>query len=78
MGFDISAKTLSQTTQCPDNFKCLEDGRQQVCAAERYIEGNGLFIRERRREYCPYLIPFGYGYICNCPTHVELYQRYQI
>jgi hypothetical protein len=45
MDLEITDETRSQTTRCPHDFACLRDAEEQVCPAERYLEGNGLFVR---------------------------------
>jgi hypothetical protein len=78
MDLEISDEIRSRTTQCPFGFKCLEVGTNLLCPVERYLQGNGLFLRKNKRNDCPYLMAFGQQYICNCPTHVDLHLQYNI
>ena len=78
MAFEVDADIINQTTKCPHGFKCLKDGAKQVCKAEEYVKGNGLFIHRKRQDACPYLMTFGYGYMCHCPTRVELYTQHGV
>lgn len=78
MGFEIAEEIRNQTTRCPFDFECLEAGETQVCPVDQYLKGNGLFLRQNKRVHCPYLMTFGQKYICNCPTHVDLHQQYNI
>jgi hypothetical protein len=75
MTFKISDEILQQTAYCPFDYKCLEDGDQQVCEVGEHLKGNGLILKGKKRD-CPYLMSFGYRYICNCLTHLELYRHY--
>jgi lysozyme family protein len=44
-----------------------------MCSVDRYLNGNGLFLRQNKGVHCPYLMTFSHKYICNCPTHVDLH-----
>ena len=78
MGFEITEETRNQTTRCLFDFKCLDVGNTILCPVERYLKENGLFLQRKKRDYCPYTMTYGQKYICNCPTHIELYQQYRI
>jgi hypothetical protein len=78
MNLKISDEIRSRTTRCPFDFKCLEVGEALLCPVDRFLEKNGLFLKRKKRDYCPYMMTYGQKYICNCPTHVELFQQYRI
>lgn len=75
----VSDETLKLTTKCMRNFECLTAETRNICSVERPIKGGGIFIKEKIRETCNYLMPFGFSSsICNCPTRREIYDRYSI
>ena len=77
---EVSEETLKQTTKCQLDFQCLTRNRN-MCLIDRPVNGNGLFIKERRDniQNCPYL-EFSElsAYVCNCPTRYEIYTRYNM
>jgi len=77
---EVSEETLKQTTKCQLDFKCLT-GNRNMCLIDRPVNGNGLFIKERRdnMQNCPYS-EFSElsAYVCNCPTRYEIYTRYNM
>lgn len=75
----VSDETLKLTTKCMRNFECLTSNKRNFCSVERPIKGGGIFIKEKARETCSYVMPFGFSsFICNCPTRREIYDRYSI
>ncbi len=78
MDYKISDEILKNTTLCPNKFQCLKASTIDVCNINKAINEEVLFIDRKKGRYCPYIIPFGYSYICVCPTHRELYKLYKI
>lgn len=78
MILEISDQALKETTECQFSFQCLHDEKRCVCIIERYLEGNGCFLKIAKSRLCPYMISFGYSQMCHCPVRIELYRRYQI
>jgi len=79
MKYQISDETISRTTECPHNFQCLRNGFQNMCSIDRRLGDNGLMIKEKMiNTYCPYMMPFGEAYICNCPTRIDLFENYSV
>ncbi len=72
----ISDETLKKTDQCTSNFQCLTEPNYPRCTVDRLIEDNGVFIKNRGDISCPYLISFGYSFICNCPVRYEIFKQY--
>ena len=79
MALEISEDILKNTTQCMDNFSCLNIGKGCLCSAEDYAGGNQIFVKgdSPSRTSCDYCLPFEYSFICNCPTRNEIYRRYR-
>ena len=78
MALLVSDEALRATTRCPHDFDCLDSEGYPMCPAEKLIPGNGLFVKPKKRTGDPYLVPFGTGYICNCPVRKEFYTRYGV
>ena len=76
--YKISEDVLKKTTKCANGFKCLENGSSTICKWESYLSPDVLFIKPKDGFNCAYLMSFGYSFICNCPTRIELYKRYQV
>lgn len=86
MNFNVSDEIRKQTTQCQSDFICLTylnkgetpmcDNDNPMCPVESFIEGDGVFVKNKDPNTCLYMMSFGYGYICNCPTRCEIYRRY--
>jgi hypothetical protein len=76
MSYSISEETLKNTTKCDKDMQCLVDGKCGDCIIENVIEGRTVFIKTRGPNLCPYMISFGNGFICTCPTRYELHERY--
>ena len=77
MLFSVNERTIG-VTNCPDNFKCLKQANSGMCQVERRLLGDGVFVNGDGREHCDYLTIYGFSFICNCPTRIELYDRYRI
>ena len=78
MSYQVSSETVNRTTRCLHDHACLTSDGWEMCRLERKLEGNGAFIASRVRNFCPYVMSFGDDYICNCPTRLELYDRYHV
>lgn len=78
MDYKISDEALHKTKKCPLKMQCLTESNRPKCKAKGLIKGCCVFIRTSGSNPCPYKISFGYGYICNCPTRYELYERYKL
>lgn len=72
----INEETLKRTVKCQFNFACLKDNSFPKCVVAYSVKNNGVFIKEVIEEICPYKMPFGHSYICNCPTRYEVYEKY--
>jgi hypothetical protein len=78
MALIINSEAIQKTTKCSSGFKCLTDETHPCCApAGTAIEGYGLFVNASRQHSCPYNISFGNGFICNCPSRYEIFNRYK-
>ncbi|MBT0665518.1 hypothetical protein KI809_14515 [Geobacter pelophilus] len=63
--------------KCPHQVSCLKTGQcgeRSLCTVRRCVGDNVLFLEGNVPFVCPYLLPFGYGHLCTCPVHAELYK----
>jgi hypothetical protein len=63
--------------KCPHNVSCLKTGKcgeRSLCTVRRCAGENVLFLEGNVPFVCPYLLPFGYGHLCTCPVHAQLYK----
>jgi hypothetical protein len=78
MSYTINEEILENTINCKKNMQCLSDGKSPECKIEMPVGANVAFIKEKGPDSCPYMLSFGYGYICTCPIRHELHKRYGI
>lgn len=79
MNLDINKHIINKTTKCMYDFSCLSGKKECLCAIENNRPaGNICFVNPENNHYCDYKIPFGYSYICTCPTRKEIHNRYHI
>jgi hypothetical protein len=77
MKIEIAPDILSATTKCPRDFVCLAQSGQCTCQGLHCVRQELLFVKKAGPNDCPYLIPFGQGHICRCPTRMAIYDKYQ-
>ena len=75
MKIKIKSKTIKNTTKCNQNLACLENP-DIVCEVENCIQDGVCFVKYDASKNCNYMIPYGYSYICTCPTRAEIYYKY--
>lgn len=79
MGFEVDEEILKETTKCKEGFVCLASEVHGLCkVASSAAGGKVLFVCAEKKTRCPYCVPFGNSFVCNCPTRIELYKRYEV
>lgn len=78
MRFLINDETLQATTDCEKGFSCLNGKIYDLCKVESCINEKVHFIKCANDGYCTYQDPFGYDFVCACPTRKEIYNKYKI
>ena len=74
----VSDEFCKQTKRCPRAFQCQEPDGKPRCDAIRLI-GEGLLpIPYPSGQTCPYLVNYGKGHFCMCPTRAEIFKRHGI
>jgi len=76
MRIKVDEITLQASNKCVFGFGCLQSDKFPQCSVTRYIDGDGLFIKDPNQNICPYKVSFGYSYMCSCPTRKEIYKKY--
>lgn len=77
MEFKISSDVLKVTNKCKENFSCLNSKIDCLCEVTRHVDTGVSFINPPEHKKCNYMTPFGYSYLCNCPTRNEIYRVYK-
>lgn len=75
---EIEKEIQIKTTQCENDFSCLKNGITTCCKVLSCINNKVLFVDCTSKVYCAYKITFGYSDICNCPTRIEIYNKYAL
>ena len=78
MALVVSEEAIRATTKCPHDFQCLDSEGYPLCPGKHLIPGGGLFIEEGTPLVHDYKLPFGHGYICKCPTRIEVFACYKV
>jgi len=76
--YTISKETIARTQNCKKGFSCLKGQREDLCLVEYCAHGALHFIKCMNEGTCPYQGAFGDGFICNCPTRKDLYNKYGV
>jgi hypothetical protein len=82
MKVSVPDDILKATTKCLSDFSCLSDGPagcSHRCAAETVLNTDLMFVNPMTKNaiLCPYLMHYGNGYICRCPTRNYIYSTYK-
>ena len=78
--YKIDSSILTQTKECRDNFSCLFGMKDCLCKVAIGCKSNtdAVFFKLQDKKDCNYIMSFGYGWICNCPTRKALCREYNI
>lgn len=75
----ISEDILKETTECKRNFICLNSlDTVKTCKVISCINNKVHFVECANYYICPYLMPFGNSFICNCPVRKEIFNKYGV
>ena len=75
---EIDEEILNKTTDCDKDFHCIKTSNHILCKVEDCLNNKVLFVKCLNRENCPYKMPFGKSFICNCPTRKEIFNKYGV
>jgi hypothetical protein len=65
-------------TQCPNDFRCINSGFENLCKANDIGLDDYLECLEEENFKCPFVISFGSGYLCKCPMRIYLAKELKI
>lgn len=74
---EICRETIKLTIKCNHDFICL-DNSNFCCKVKDCISNEVHFVDRATNKICPYAVPFGYAFICNCPVRKEIFNRYGV
>ena len=60
---------------CPKAFKCAESGFAGLCRARDFGVDSYLECLDESGHECQFALPFGDGYLCQCPLRVFLAKK---
>jgi hypothetical protein len=60
---------------CPKMFKCADSGFEKLCKARDFGVQSYLDCLDENSDECPFALPFGDGYLCQCPLRVFLSKK---
>jgi len=76
---EICSDILKETTKCTHNFICLNNPQENICCKVKdCINSKVHFVESTTNNTCPYIMSFGYAYICNCPVRKEIFNKYGV
>ncbi len=80
MNSPLPEEVIKATTKCRRSFSCLATRAEEAscrCDVDFVLGKNLIAIRplDGNVGLCPYLMHFGNGHICQCPTHFHLLGR---
>ena len=80
MKIEVNENVINKTTHCDHDFLCLSDEWTPCGVVKTLIADNLLYVDFdwAKRRACSYMVSFGGGYYCTCPTRIEIYKRYGI
>lgn len=79
MKYRIDSHILNETTKCRINFSCLFGKDDCLCEIEHGVKSDGhvIFVKPMENVTCDYIFPFGYSWMCTCPTRKAIYECYK-
>ncbi len=75
---DIDEAILKSASKCERGFSCLSGHDRAICPPENLIQNDVLFVKSAQTKTCPYLVHFGFGFVCSCPVRKRIYKRYRV
>jgi hypothetical protein len=76
MNIEIDEKTITETTRCDCNFKCLHDYLDRCCEVEKYDNALLIFLKCLGSKYCIYKKFMGFSsFSCTCPTRIAIFNK---
>jgi hypothetical protein len=74
----IDKAVIQSTVNCKHDFRCLSGDKSCLCEVKESIGYDMLKIEPKSDVDFSHLISLGKTNFCNCPTRIEIYNRYKI
>ena len=76
---EIAEVITSKTKHCQYNFECMTDDHHFCMerSVERSVFDRFIYL-DCRELFCKHHMRFGQSDICNCPTRIEIFNKYHI
>ena len=74
----IDKAVIQSKVNCKYDFRCLSREKACLCEVKESIGYDMLKIEPKSNVDCSHLISLRKTNFCNCPTRVEIYNRYKI
>ena len=74
----IDEAVIRSTVNCQYGFRCLSGDTTCLCEVTDSIGYDMLEVNPKSDKDCCHRISLGKMNFCNCPTRVEIYNRYKI
>jgi hypothetical protein len=62
---------------CPKDFKCCTEGLENLCKATDVGLESHIECLEQNSFECPFTVPFGGLYYCECPLRVYIAKKFK-
>ncbi len=73
---DMEVDEIITRTECPKGFECRNLAYDQICKAKDIGIESFLECLEEDSRDCPFTLPFGNSFLCQCPLRVYLAKRF--
>lgn len=57
--------------KCPRNHECINQANGCICEIDYVLNNRVVFVNPSANNDCPYLIRYGYCFICECPINIR-------
>jgi hypothetical protein len=79
MDIEMNEKTMTETTLCDCNFKCLHNDLAGCCEVENCNNALVIYLKCLGSKYCTYKKFIGFSsFRCTCPTRMATYNKLEI
>ena len=75
---EVPAEIIEQTTECTQEFACLNDETIPLCEVTRLVGKRLACVACQEETSCAYRVATGAAPLCTCLVRGELFVRYGI
>lgn len=66
---------IMATMDCPKSFKCYKCGLKKLCKSKDFGMESFLECLEKNPHKCPFAVPFGNSFMCQCPLRIYIAKK---